>query len=647
MADKNDDIKHLFEHLGLDPTDYQEIKGPTKVVESARRWSLLGEVSEHPPRAAEIPEERRQVVAQLSAANRAQRIATIRNEEAAQRPASDRAPEPAEDRGEVDALRRSPSPGRLPPTVTWATDDQDVEDITAASESVVAPGFDGEPAADHESDQKTEKLTEVDDAAAPEPTAPGQADDDASASEAGQQTHVRAGPEEREPDEVGADVAKLAARRAEEDAEEAAAARAVREAAEARASRKRQAADAERMANDEPAADINLLGDFAESIGAPPEPVNVASARDAEPRRKPQPAAAPSRASSRSVEQQRREAPAEERSDSGQTKSKTGAAIQGLLAATKKVKPTPTVSRPQSRAAEDPPSPSRSAAAQGRDDHQESRRSSRQPEPSAPNRAESRQAPVADAPSQERRQHGREDFESAIEAVAQAAKAEVRRRVEDERKQSAVREARPEEAPGGEPTDTTVEAPVAAMVAEPRPDRVVQEDTSESERIAASAAPTEPTPAPQQDTSRVARPRHDAEPSVGKAGQSDRSAAATSSRHSESRDAEASAPRERALPASGRAGPSPLRKLREAQAAEGSHDEAGSEDEHAARKGRLSETFRRLQTPEKPAISASGKLRLNYGVRGGAQGVRTAQPETINEVFDRLRRNRRPGEPRK
>ena len=42
MADKNDDIKHLFEHLGLDPTDYQEIKGPTKVVESARRWSLLG-----------------------------------------------------------------------------------------------------------------------------------------------------------------------------------------------------------------------------------------------------------------------------------------------------------------------------------------------------------------------------------------------------------------------------------------------------------------------------------------------------------------------------------------------------------------------------------------------------------------------------
>ena len=659
MADKNDDIKHLFEHLGLDPTDYQEIKGPTKVVESARRWSLLGEVSEHPPRAAEIPEERRQVVAQLSAANRAQRIATIRNDEVSQRPSADRTPEPAEDRGEVDALRRASSPGRLPPTVTWATDDQDLDETSSDSESRVESGFGDQHAPEEANDQRRRLVVEADDTDDSEVTEYGQVDDDSADRESreGQQTHCAADVDDSEPDEAAAEAAARTARRADEDAEEAAAARAVRDAAEARAARHRQATKADRNAGDESAADINLLGDFAESIGAPPEPVAVTSARDAEPRRKPQPKAAPSRVSSRKLESEPHEAPARGR-DVGaaatESTSRTGAAIQGLLAATQKVKPTPTVSRARARSVEEPPAPTRPTA-QRRGDHTEVDRALETPEQTAPTPGETRQAPVADAPGQERRQHGREDFESAIEAVAQAAKAEVRRRVEDERKQSAAREVLTDD----EDLDAQIDT-----AADERLDPVAQEDASAPKRIAASAAPTksgrdQPSlrsglpvgngPAsPQQAAPRVERPRDEAEASAANVRDGERlSGSAATRRGPEPREQTATASRERALPASGRAGPSPLRKLREAQAVELPRGDEAAVEDHAARKGRLTDTFRRLQTPEKPAISANGKLRLNYGVRGGVQAVRTAQPETINEVFDRLRRNRRPGEPRK
>lgn len=670
MADKNDDIKHLFEHLGLDPTDYQEIKGPTKVVESARRWSLLGEVSEHPPRAAEIPEERRQVVAQLSAANRAQRIATIRNDELAQPPNTDRTPKPAEDRGEVDALRRPPSSGRLPPTVTWATDDADIDDTNLEAESRVEPEFDAGPSADENKDNSATLAAEFDVTEDSELTESESADGDASgsASSSGESTHSAADDDERESDEAEAEANAEAARRADEDAEEAAAARAVREAVEARNARER-AAKAARSADDEPAADINLLGDFADSIGAPPEPVGIPSARDAEPRRKPQPKAAPSRAASRPADAEQREAPAGERgagAAAAESKSKTGAAIQGLLAATQRVKPTPTVSRSRARAVDEAPASSRSAEP-GYGHRQKTGGAGPSPESAAPTPAASRKAPEADAPSQERRQHAREDFESAIEAVAQAAKAEVRRRVEDERKQSVAPEVPPEDSEFDEPIAAVAEPQGEPLVAEERPSAEFQGQPS-PERIAASAAGAgrkepapkpelpvtrdlsepepEPTPKPDLGIRQPERARPESLASVAQASKSDHPAAATS-REAEPHQAATAPQRERALPASGRVGPSPLRKLREAQPAEVSMSEEAAVDEHAARKGRLSDTFRRLQTPEKPAISASGKLRLNYGIRGGAQGVRTAQPETINEVFDRLRRNRRPGEPRK
>ena len=55
MAEKSDDIKQLFSHLGLNPSDYREIRSaPTAnatVSEAPRRWSLLQSV----PRAANAP----------------------------------------------------------------------------------------------------------------------------------------------------------------------------------------------------------------------------------------------------------------------------------------------------------------------------------------------------------------------------------------------------------------------------------------------------------------------------------------------------------------------------------------------------------------------------------------------------------------
>lgn len=55
MAEKSDDIKQLFSHLGLNPSDYREIRSaPTAnatVSEAPRRWSLL----QSAPRAANAP----------------------------------------------------------------------------------------------------------------------------------------------------------------------------------------------------------------------------------------------------------------------------------------------------------------------------------------------------------------------------------------------------------------------------------------------------------------------------------------------------------------------------------------------------------------------------------------------------------------
>lgn len=55
MAEKSDDIKQLFSHLGLNPSDYREIRSAPSanatVSEAPRRWSLLQSV----PRAANAP----------------------------------------------------------------------------------------------------------------------------------------------------------------------------------------------------------------------------------------------------------------------------------------------------------------------------------------------------------------------------------------------------------------------------------------------------------------------------------------------------------------------------------------------------------------------------------------------------------------
>lgn len=52
MSEKSDDIKQLFSHLGLNPSDYQEIRSAPSanatVTEAPRRWSLLQATSKQP-----------------------------------------------------------------------------------------------------------------------------------------------------------------------------------------------------------------------------------------------------------------------------------------------------------------------------------------------------------------------------------------------------------------------------------------------------------------------------------------------------------------------------------------------------------------------------------------------------------------------
>lgn len=52
MSEKSDDIKQLFSHLGLNPSDYQEIRSAPSanatVTEAPRRWALLQATSKQP-----------------------------------------------------------------------------------------------------------------------------------------------------------------------------------------------------------------------------------------------------------------------------------------------------------------------------------------------------------------------------------------------------------------------------------------------------------------------------------------------------------------------------------------------------------------------------------------------------------------------
>ena len=53
MSEKSDDIKQLFSHLGLNPSDYQEIRSAPSsgatMTEAPRRWSLLQAISSPTP----------------------------------------------------------------------------------------------------------------------------------------------------------------------------------------------------------------------------------------------------------------------------------------------------------------------------------------------------------------------------------------------------------------------------------------------------------------------------------------------------------------------------------------------------------------------------------------------------------------------
>lgn len=59
MSEKSDDIKQLFSHLGLNPSDYQEIRSAPSsgatMTEAPRRWSLLQAINTQAPAARVAP----------------------------------------------------------------------------------------------------------------------------------------------------------------------------------------------------------------------------------------------------------------------------------------------------------------------------------------------------------------------------------------------------------------------------------------------------------------------------------------------------------------------------------------------------------------------------------------------------------------
>lgn len=81
MADKSSDIQHLFEHLGLDPQDYREVRAKKEEQgEHVDRWSLLTEISGNAQKTADIPEDKRRAASDLGASKRAARIAQIQTD---------------------------------------------------------------------------------------------------------------------------------------------------------------------------------------------------------------------------------------------------------------------------------------------------------------------------------------------------------------------------------------------------------------------------------------------------------------------------------------------------------------------------------------------------------------------------------------
>ena len=79
MAERNDDIKSLFEHLGLDPTEYREVRTRKRPGEEASRWSLIDELTTGDIEPAEISDERRAHVLDLTNSQRVQRLRELRS----------------------------------------------------------------------------------------------------------------------------------------------------------------------------------------------------------------------------------------------------------------------------------------------------------------------------------------------------------------------------------------------------------------------------------------------------------------------------------------------------------------------------------------------------------------------------------------
>lgn len=597
MADKNDDIKHLFEHLGLDPGAYQEIKGPSKVSDSAKRWTLLSDVSGKSPQAAEIPESRRQVVAEIGAAHRAQRIAALRGSAATEDTIPEESPNGSEQSAELEAPKES---RRRSSTVTWAEESDQAGAVDA-----------DEPSDDAfvSSDSELESVSADDHHAADEV-----ADQDAFAMEA--EALADDSPAEA-LDRAADDPAPVDDPAAKPAAEAQAAARS--EKREPVAATKNKVVPPPKVESAPDDVEINLLGDFADSIGGTDEGLATPPSR-----RPMRPVASRGASRPRDVEVGAAASSSEPSGSSSQTQS----AVRNLLTATQRVKPAATGERTS-------PSSVRSAASTSK--APPARREPLRQEPVLdvpPAGARERTQP---APEKDRRQSSRDEFEQSIEAVAQAAKAEVRRRVEQERQQAAQRAER-----ATEPEEQAVPTP-AAKAAEPltspshAPEPAATPESVAKHQAEALVARHQPQPElPEERETLAQRSAPEAEDDV-------ESAETTSERAEriaeQARDSVKSAAAEAALPSARKAGPSPLRKLREAQSEQAEADE---QEQAAAPTTALHSAFKRLQTPEKPAITASGKLRLNYGVRGGAQGVSTGEPESINQIFDRLRRNRRP-----
>ena len=78
MAERNDDIKSLFEHLGLDPSEYREVRARKRPSSDAGRWSLIDELARSEIEPAQIPPERRAHAQGLSDSQRAERLRGLR-----------------------------------------------------------------------------------------------------------------------------------------------------------------------------------------------------------------------------------------------------------------------------------------------------------------------------------------------------------------------------------------------------------------------------------------------------------------------------------------------------------------------------------------------------------------------------------------